>query len=96
MRKLHRKQVLNVLYQVCVFRAALSSKMAALASDWLKYFFTSSPQTLKGINIMVETLFVKDWLDTYYDELKELLSDKKELEDSSLWILARKTVSISI
>ena len=46
--KLDRKQVLNVLYQVCVFRADLSSKMAALASDWLKYFWTSSLQPLNG------------------------------------------------
>ena len=46
--KLDRKQVLNVLYQVCVFRAHRSSKMAALASDWLKHFSTSSPQPLNG------------------------------------------------
>ena len=35
---LHRKQDLNVLYQVCVFRADRKNKMAALASDWLTYF----------------------------------------------------------
>ena len=46
--KLDRKQVLNVLYQVCVFRADRKSKMAALASDWLKHFSTSSPQPLNG------------------------------------------------
>ena len=33
--KLDRKQDLNVLYQVCVFRADRKNKMAALASDWL-------------------------------------------------------------
>ena len=33
--KLDRKQDLNVLYQVCVFR---KNKMAALASDWLRHF----------------------------------------------------------
>ena len=33
--KLDRKQDLNVLYQVCVFR---ENKMAALASDWLRHF----------------------------------------------------------
>ena len=36
--KLDRKQDLNVLYQVCVFRANLKNKMAALASDWLRHF----------------------------------------------------------
>ena len=37
-KKLDRKQDLNVLYQVCFFRADLKNKMAALASDWLRYF----------------------------------------------------------
>ena len=46
--KLDRKQVLNVLYQLCVFRADRKSKMAALASHWLKHFSTSSPQPLNG------------------------------------------------
>ena len=36
--KLDRKQNLNVLYQVCVFRANLKNKMAAPASDWLRHF----------------------------------------------------------
>ena len=36
--KLDRKQDLNVLYQVCVFRADRKTKMAALASDWLRHF----------------------------------------------------------
>ena len=45
--KLDRKQVFNVLYQVCVFRADRKSKMAALAFDWLKHFSTSS-QPLNG------------------------------------------------
>ena len=36
--KLDRKQDLNVLYQVCVFRANLKNNMAALASDWLRHF----------------------------------------------------------
>ena len=36
--KLHRKQDLNVLYQVCVFRAKRKNKMATLASDWLRHF----------------------------------------------------------
>ena len=36
--KLERKQDLNVLYQVCVFRADQKNKMAALASDWLRHF----------------------------------------------------------
>ena len=36
--KLDRKQDLNVLYQVCVFRADWKNKMATLASDWLRHF----------------------------------------------------------
>ena len=36
--KLDRKQDLNALYQVCVFRADWKNKMAALASDWLGHF----------------------------------------------------------
>ena len=36
--KLDRKQDLNVLYQVCVFRANRKNKMAALASDWRRHF----------------------------------------------------------
>ena len=36
--KLDRKQDLNVLYQVCVFRADRKNKMAAPASDWLRHF----------------------------------------------------------
>ena len=36
--KLDRKQDLNVLYRVCVFRTDRKNKMAALASDWLRHF----------------------------------------------------------
>ena len=36
--KLDRKQDLNLLYQVCVFRADRKNKIAALASDWLRHF----------------------------------------------------------
>ena len=36
--KLVRKQDLNVLYQVCVFRADRKNKMAAPASDWPRHF----------------------------------------------------------
>ena len=36
--KLDRKQDLNSLYQVCVFRDDRKNKMAALASDWLRHF----------------------------------------------------------
>ena len=36
--KLERKQELNVLYQVCVFRANRNNKMAVLVSDWLRHF----------------------------------------------------------
>ena len=37
--KLDRTQDLNVLYQVCVFRADRKNKMAALVSDWLRHFW---------------------------------------------------------
>ena len=37
--KLKRKQELNILYQVCVFRVNRKNKMAALASDWLRHFW---------------------------------------------------------
>ena len=36
--ELDRKQDLNVLCQVCVFRADLKNKMATLPSDWLIHF----------------------------------------------------------
>ena len=36
--KLDRKQDLNILYQVCVFRVDRINKMTALASDWLRHF----------------------------------------------------------
>ena len=36
--KLDRKQDLNVLYQVCVFRVDRKNKMATLASDWLRHY----------------------------------------------------------
>ena len=36
--KLDKKQDLNALYQVCVFRADRKNKMAALASDWPRHF----------------------------------------------------------
>ena len=36
--KLNRTQDLNVLYQVCVFRADRKNMMAALACDWLRHF----------------------------------------------------------
>ena len=36
--KFDRKEDLNVLYQVSVFRADRKNKMAALASDWLRHF----------------------------------------------------------
>ena len=39
--KLDRKQDLNVLYKVCVFRANWMSQRAALASDWLRHFYFS-------------------------------------------------------
>ena len=46
--KLDRKQVINVLCQVCVFRANRKSKMAALSFDWLNHLSTSPPQQQNG------------------------------------------------
>ena len=46
--KLDRKQDLNIHYQVCVL-GPLETKMATLASDWPKPFFTSSLQRLNRI-----------------------------------------------
>ena len=46
--KLDRKQDLNVLYQVCVFRADRKNKMAAPASDWPRHFrllWTAEPNS---------------------------------------------------
>ena len=37
--KLDRNHDLNILYQVCVFRADRKNKMAAQASDWLRHFW---------------------------------------------------------
>ena len=36
--KLDRKQDLNILYQVCVFRTYRKNKMATMVSDWLRHF----------------------------------------------------------
>ena len=47
--KLDRKRDLNVLYPVCVFRADPKSKIAALASNWLRYFLFLSLKSLNGI-----------------------------------------------
>ena len=48
-KKLDRKQDLNALYLVCVFRADHKNKMAALASDWLRHFSTFPLKPLNGI-----------------------------------------------
>ena len=37
--KLNRKQDLNVLYRLCVFRAVQVNKVDASTSDWLKFFW---------------------------------------------------------
>ena len=47
--KLDRKQVLNVFYQVCVFRADRKNNMAALASDWLRHIWTFPLKPLNRI-----------------------------------------------
>ena len=47
--KLDRTQVLNVLYQVCVFGAYGKNNMASLASDWLRHILTFPLKPLNGI-----------------------------------------------
>ena len=49
--KLDRKQDLDILFQVCVFRADQKNKMVALASDWLRTFSTSPLNLLNGIQL---------------------------------------------
>ena len=44
-----RKQDLNALYPVCIFRAYRKNKMAALAFNWLRHFSTFPLKTLNGI-----------------------------------------------
>ena len=62
-KKLDRKQNLNVLYQVCVFRADQKNKMTASASDWLRHFRlllwncgwnSTKPDRKKGINVLYQ------------------------------------------
>ena len=48
--ELDRKEDLNVLYQVCVFRADRKNKMAALASDWLRHFWLLLLNRWKELN----------------------------------------------
>ena len=47
--KLDRKQVLNILYQVCVCGADPKNNMAAMASDWLRHILTFPLKPLNGI-----------------------------------------------
>ena len=39
LKEVDKKQDLNVLYQLCVFRAVRKNKMAAPSSDWLRHFW---------------------------------------------------------
>ena len=50
--KLGRKQDLNVLDQVCVFRANRKIKMAALTSDWLTFYVFSSETAKRNSTIL--------------------------------------------
>ena len=51
MTKLDRKQVLNIPYQVFVFRDKLSIKMSALDSGWLIYFEPLGPLNIIWRNL---------------------------------------------
>ena len=62
--KLDRKQVLNVLFQVCGFRADPKNNMAARASDWLRHIFTFPlkplnriQRNLTGSKILTSSMF---------------------------------------
>ena len=61
--KLDRKQDLNVLYHVCVFRADQKNKMAALASNWLRHFFNFFSETAERNSTK---LYEKKDLDVLY------------------------------
>ena len=80
--KLDRKQVLNALYQVCVFRVDRKSKMATLASDWLKHFFGFFSTTAEWI---LTKLDKKQVLNTFYQVL--CFSYRSEIQDGrpGLW-----------
>ena len=80
--KLDRKQELNILYQVCVFRVDRKNKMAALASDWLRYFW------LLLLNCWTE--FNKTWQEARSQRLLPSLcfSGRSEKQDGrpSVWL----------
>ena len=61
--KLNKKQDLNIIYQVYVFWADRKNKMAALASDWLRHFDSSSEtaeQNLTKLDWMQELNALQD------------------------------------
>ena len=68
--KLDRKQDLNVLYQVCVFRDDRKNGMAALASDWLRHLDFSSETAERNLtkldrkqdlNVLYQDCFFLSW-----------------------------------
>ena len=85
--KLKRKQDLNVLYQVCVFRADRKNKIAALASDWLRHF------RLLLWNRWTE--FNKTWQEARSQRplLSLCFSGRSEKQDGSPWIWLAETFS---
>ena len=86
--KLDRMQYLNVVYEVCVFRADRKNNMTALASDWLKHFWLflkplkEIPQHLTGNKIS-----------TFSTKFVFLCRSEKYDGHSDIWIV--ETVSTS-
>ena len=85
LNKIQRKQILNVLYSVRVFRTDRKSTMAALSSDWLKHF-----------RILLwdsSTEFNDTWQEAKFDSPLPSLcfSGKSEKQDglTDLWLVAR-------
>ena len=71
--KLSRKLDLNVLYQVFVFRANQKTKMAALASEWLFFDFSSEASEQNStkldmkqdVNVLYQVcVFLTNWKPT--------------------------------
>ena len=59
--KLDRKQDLNILYQVCVFRVD-RKKIAAPASDWLRHFLLLLWNRWMELNETSSTKFLFFWM----------------------------------
>ena len=108
--KLDREQYLNVLYQVCVFRADRKNQMAAQASYWLKHFRLSSETAERNstkldrkqdLNVLYQVcVFRTDWKNKMAalvsDWLKHFFTSRlKSLECNKTWQEARYQCPLS-